>query len=100
MSISDNETQFARILVERKFCTANEVELVRTEQKDLADKGDAKPLSDLLTVDRLSRASADGAAPCVLGNLTSAFRARPPHHALPSFRCPPPWQAPTPQTGT
>lgn len=47
MSISD-DSQFARLVVERKFCTANEVSLVRAEQKALADKGEAIALSDLL----------------------------------------------------
>ncbi len=47
MSISD-DSQFARLVVERKFCTSNEVSLVRAELKTLADKGNSISLSDLL----------------------------------------------------
>lgn len=45
MSLDD--TQFARLVVERKLCTANEVELVRAEQKALSD-GQKTTLVDLL----------------------------------------------------
>jgi serine/threonine-protein kinase len=37
-SISIDDSQFARLVVERKLCTANEVELVRAEQKAKSDK--------------------------------------------------------------
>lgn len=46
MSIDDS--QIARLVVERKLCTANEVELVRAEQKSLTDKGRPISLGDLL----------------------------------------------------
>jgi serine/threonine-protein kinase len=47
MSIDDSH--IARLVVERKLCTANEVELVRAEQKELDDKGGRHTaLSDLL----------------------------------------------------
>lgn len=45
---SIEDSQFARLVVERKLCTANEVELVRTEQKALATKGKEIPLPELL----------------------------------------------------
>ncbi|MFQ5414769.1 MAG: serine/threonine-protein kinase [Phycisphaerae bacterium] len=47
MSITD-DSELARIVVERKLCSANEVELVRSEQQDLAGKGDPVRLCDLL----------------------------------------------------
>lgn len=47
MSIAD-ETTLQRILVERKLCTTDEIELVRSEQKDLSDKGQPIALMDLL----------------------------------------------------
>ncbi len=43
-----DESQFARLVVERKLCTANEVELVRTERKALAKKGAPLSLTELL----------------------------------------------------
>ncbi len=47
MSVSD-DSQLARLVIERKLCSANEVELVLAEQKALAQKGGAAPLPDLL----------------------------------------------------
>lgn len=47
MSIAD-DSQFARVVVDRKLCTANEVALIRTEQKALGGKGKEIPLSELL----------------------------------------------------
>lgn len=47
MSTAD-DTQLARLVVERKLCSANEVELVRTELRELTNGGNSKPLSDLL----------------------------------------------------
>ncbi|MBI4716533.1 MAG: serine/threonine protein kinase [Planctomycetes bacterium] len=47
MSITDDST-LARLVIERKLCTANEVALVRTEQKALTDKGRGIPLQELL----------------------------------------------------
>ena len=48
MSIND-ESQLGRLLVERKLCSANELELVRSEQKALQQKkGATKSLADLL----------------------------------------------------
>jgi serine/threonine protein kinase len=46
MSIEDS--QFARVVVERKLCTPNEVELVRAEQKAPGSKDTGTPLADLL----------------------------------------------------
>ncbi len=46
MSIDDSHV--ARLVVERKLCTANEVELVRAEQKSLTDKGHQISFGDLL----------------------------------------------------
>ncbi len=46
MSIDDSHV--ARLVVERKLCTANELELVRAEQKDLDEKGRHITLGDLL----------------------------------------------------
>src|SRR3990172_2278503 len=46
MSIDDS--QVARLVVERKLCTANELDLVRAEQKELDDKGRPITLGDLL----------------------------------------------------
>jgi len=47
MSFS-SDSQFARALVERKLCTANEVELIRAEVKELEDKGEDANLADML----------------------------------------------------
>ncbi len=47
MSIAD-DSQFGRLTVERKLCTSNEIELVRAEQKSLAEKGTITSLADLL----------------------------------------------------
>lgn len=47
MSISD-ETQLGRVVVERKLCSSNEVELVRAEQQSLRKKGKRITLEDLL----------------------------------------------------
>ena len=46
MSIDDS--QIARLVVERKLCTSNELELVRAEQRSLTDKGKPITLKDLL----------------------------------------------------
>jgi len=46
MSIDDS--QVARLVVERKLCTANELELVRAEHKELVDKGKRLSLAELL----------------------------------------------------
>ncbi len=46
MSIEDS--QVARLVVERKLCTANELGLVRAEQKGLGEKGRPITLVDLL----------------------------------------------------
>src|SRR3990167_6574251 len=46
MSIEDS--QFARLVVERKLCTANELELVRAEHKAMVEKGRGTALVDLL----------------------------------------------------
>ncbi len=43
-----DESQFARLVVERKLCTASEVDLVLTEKKALAKKGTEIPLPELL----------------------------------------------------
>ena len=43
-----DDTQFARLVVERKLCTSNEVELVRTEQKTLKEKGSKVLLTEML----------------------------------------------------
>lgn len=47
MSITD-DSQFARAIVERKLCTANELELARSEQKALVERGTSASLADLL----------------------------------------------------
>ena len=47
MSISE-ESQISRLVVERKFCTANELELVRAELHSLTEKGNPISLADLL----------------------------------------------------
>jgi serine/threonine-protein kinase len=47
MSISD-DSQFARLVIERKLCSPNELALVRAEQKALAGKGKTTSLPDLL----------------------------------------------------
>ncbi len=47
MSVAD-DTQLGRLVVERKLCSANEIELVRAEQKNLAQKGKQAHLADLL----------------------------------------------------
>ncbi len=46
MSIDDS--QFARLVIERKLCSPNEVELVRAEQKAPGSKDVNVPLADLL----------------------------------------------------
>lgn len=46
MSIDDS--QIARLVVERKLCTANELELVRAEQRSLVAKGKPITLRDML----------------------------------------------------
>lgn len=46
MSIDDS--QIARLVVERKLCTANELELVRAEQRSLVSKGKPISLRDML----------------------------------------------------
>ena len=46
MSIDDS--QFARLVVERKLCTSNEVELILSEHKAMGDKAASLSLSDLL----------------------------------------------------
>jgi len=43
------DSQFARLVVERKLCTPNEVGLVRVELKTLNKNGKAQSLKDLLT---------------------------------------------------
>lgn len=43
-----DDSQIGRLVVERKLCTTNELELVRAEHKSLSDKGDLTTLSDLL----------------------------------------------------
>jgi len=48
MSNNIDDTQFARLVVDRKLCTTNEVELVLTEQKDLTADGARVPLPELL----------------------------------------------------
>ena len=45
---TSDESHFSRLLVERKLCTASELDLVLTEQKNLVAKGDAKTLRDLV----------------------------------------------------
>ena len=45
---SIDDSQFARLVVERKLCTANEVELVRNELKALSTKGKPLPLQEIL----------------------------------------------------
>jgi len=46
---SFEDTQFARLVVERKLCTPNEVELVRAELKAMSKKGQTMSLAELLT---------------------------------------------------
>ncbi len=43
-----DDSQIARLVVERKLCTADEVELVRAEQKTLKGNDHRTPLSELL----------------------------------------------------
>jgi serine/threonine-protein kinase len=45
---NSEETQLGRLVVERKLCTSDEVELVRAEQKTAAEKGTQVPLGELL----------------------------------------------------
>lgn len=63
-----DDSQFARLVVERKLCSANEVELVLAEQKSRADKGEKIALQELLVqrgyithsqLDRLSQSLDD-----------------------------------------
>ena len=42
------DTQIARLVVERKLCSTNEVELCLTEQKDMHKKGKRIALPELL----------------------------------------------------
>ncbi len=44
----DDDSQLGRLVVERKLCTANEVDLIRAEQKALANGGTKAALADLL----------------------------------------------------
>lgn len=46
--VSFDDSQLSRLVVERKLCTANELELVRAEKKALGDKAAHTPLIDLL----------------------------------------------------
>lgn len=48
MSNNIDDTQFARLVVDRKLCTTNEVELVLNEHKTLIEKGGRIPLPELL----------------------------------------------------
>lgn len=43
-----DDSQFSRLVIERKFCTLNEVKLVRAEQKELRTKGKKTPLAELM----------------------------------------------------
>jgi serine/threonine-protein kinase len=43
-----DDSQIARLVVERKLCTQNEVSLMRAEQKSLVDKGSPVGLQELL----------------------------------------------------
>ncbi len=43
-----DESQIGRLLVDRKFCTMNEIELVRAEHRGLVEKGAKTSLADLL----------------------------------------------------
>lgn len=43
-----DDSQVARLVVERKLCTANEVSLVKAELKSLSEKGNSTTLGDLL----------------------------------------------------
>jgi len=45
---SIDDSQIARLVVERKLCTANELELVKAERKALGQKAPDAPLVDLL----------------------------------------------------
>lgn len=47
MSIED-DSQLGRLVVERKLCSADEVDLIRAEQKALAEKGRKIPIAELL----------------------------------------------------
>ena len=59
MSIDDS--QIARLVVERKLCTANELELVRAEQRSLVDKGFTnRAIHELEAELRLAIGSPDG----------------------------------------
>ncbi|MEK6674415.1 MAG: serine/threonine-protein kinase [Planctomycetota bacterium] len=46
-SIAD-DSQFARLVIERKLCTSNEVDLVRSEARTMTTKGTPTTLQDLL----------------------------------------------------
>ena len=48
MNSSIDDSQLARLIVERKLCTTNEVELVRAELEMMAAKGPAPKLRDML----------------------------------------------------
>lgn len=43
-----DDSQLARLVVDRKLCTSNEIGLVRAEQKALKDQGNSTALGDLL----------------------------------------------------
>jgi len=48
-TVSNSEdSHYARLVVERKLCTSNEVDLVRSEQRSLVEKGSPVSLADLL----------------------------------------------------
>lgn len=44
-----DDSQFARLVIDRKLCTSNEVDLVRAELKTLAKQGKSLRLSELMT---------------------------------------------------
>jgi len=46
---SFEDTQFARLVIERKLCTPNEVDLVRAELKTMTKNGHTMSLAELLT---------------------------------------------------
>ncbi|MGD2110913.1 MAG: serine/threonine-protein kinase, partial [Phycisphaerae bacterium] len=46
--VIEDDSQFGRLVVERKLCSAAEVDLIRAEQKALSDKGQKTRLSELL----------------------------------------------------
>ena len=48
MSNNLDDTQFSRLVVDRKLCTTNEVELVLNEHKALIKQGERIPLPELL----------------------------------------------------